>query len=347
MSVRWPKVLLLLVGLSGPGVGAAEAQEQGRVLATTSGRTLVAAHGDMVAYSKRDPTTGRYRLMAGRLGGAFRALNVRDRSIAFDVDLGPGKGGALTAVYSRCRAESPDIDAYRGRGCRLYRYVFREGREQELKRLSDAAGSEYLPTVWGDRIAYASRGSSARSRLFLADPAGARERLPAGPVGSASSFASPLAMDLRAGRLAFTWATSPDICPSYTIDPEAREEPYATALYVTALRSSAERLFSACNQTTERLFLAGAAWNAGSPLTGVVNVAPVDIGRQARFALRVVTVERTGGPRTAGGYSAGEQYADNLAIAGSTLIAAVRLVPENSSKRVSRVVALPLTAPSR
>jgi len=51
--------LVLLVTPTG-----AHAQAGITVLATTSGLTHVSAYGSTIAFSKRDPATGRYRLVA-------------------------------------------------------------------------------------------------------------------------------------------------------------------------------------------------------------------------------------------------------------------------------------------
>ncbi len=328
----------------------AHAQAEITVLATTSGLTHVSAYGSTIAFSKRDPATGRYRLVAGRPGGTLRTLAVPSRKAPFDVDLGPGRDGALTAVYSRCAVE-PDVESAVAEGtldystarrCRLYRYVFSEGRERVLGRLAREGGSAFLPTVWRDRIAYASAGATPRAGLFVSTAGGAhRRRLPRGPAGDASSHAFPLIMDLRGTRLAFTWANFPDTCDGYTIDPEARVEPLETALYVTTDVDRLRRVASACNQIAARFSVAGAAWRDGVPVTGLVTLS----GRS--FGLDVLAAREGSSNAILGGYAAGEMLADSLAVVGASVVAAVRVRPADQSDGGSRVIMLPPPLPRR
>jgi hypothetical protein len=80
-----------------------------------------------------------------RSGGTTVALPIAPVS---DLDLGPGPGGRLTAVYTRC-----------GPSCDIWRYDYAGGREQRVASVSAPGIGEHLPTIWGQRIAFERRGS--------------------------------------------------------------------------------------------------------------------------------------------------------------------------------------------
>ena len=67
--------------------------------------TQVSAYGSGVLFSKRDPSTGRFKLWYTDTGRPPAPLDVPDRAVPFDADLGPGTNGTL-AVYSRCDARA-------------------------------------------------------------------------------------------------------------------------------------------------------------------------------------------------------------------------------------------------
>jgi hypothetical protein len=108
------------------------------------------------------------------------------------------------------------------RGCSLYEYDFRAGRERLIANIVGARrASFYLPTIWRDEIAYVRVGASGRPAL-VAQPlepttvvvrhgkkrVRRRKRIAAVvlPGGDSSSTGpGPVSLDLRAGRLAFAW----------------------------------------------------------------------------------------------------------------------------------------------
>ena len=139
------------------------------------------------------------------------------RSVAFDVDLGPGPDGHLTAAYSRCRTE-PRTEAFdgmvlpwTGRGCDLYRYDVSARRETLLRGASTAQASEFLPSIWGDEVAFArvyERRSGMRGRLaylYVRPVAGGSSTRLAGGSRGVDGGPGPRAIDQYGRRVAFTW----------------------------------------------------------------------------------------------------------------------------------------------
>ena len=218
-----PAVVIALVTATLVAPPPARAAE---VVAEPIRPTAVAAHGDRLAWSQFDRATGDYRLMT-RFAGATSAVPVAGRAVPFDVDLGPDAEGAVVAVYSRCRVEPrrgvPRVRAWRsgtpqwstGRGCDLFAFSFATGRETRLGSPSTAGASEFLPTIWRKRVAFARvyerRGGAAGRRAHLysrALDAGASSRgLAEPPRARGAVEPGPSSMDLRGGRVAVAWET--------------------------------------------------------------------------------------------------------------------------------------------
>jgi hypothetical protein len=169
--------------------------------------TQVSAYGSGVLFSKRDPATDRFRLWYTETFRPPAPLDVPDRAVPFDADLGPGAHGHFLAVYSRCRTEPRwdpvDEDAppdySRGRGCDLYELDLTTGSERRLPASSTTA-DEFLPAVWKDGLAFARRYSSGTIALYHRKGAGSSRRMPAGTVRG-----RPNGLDLYGRRLAFGW----------------------------------------------------------------------------------------------------------------------------------------------
>lgn len=349
LSVAAVAAAMLVAGTS----LAQAAESQGMVVATQGGVTPVSAYEDVVAYSIQDPKTERYRLMAGRVGDV-RVLPVPSRPIPFDVDLGPGHGGRTTAVYSRCREEpaptllirnsSPPDFAHDADGCRLYRYVLGAKREQLLNGLSRQSGSEFLPTIWRDRIAYGSAPKpketdrlSTVTRLYSSSLQGTgRRALPRGPLRFA---ARPTAMDLRGTRLAFVWYREREACPTDVFGPETRDQAYSAGFYVSLIGGRrAQRYASACSSSTV-FQLAGAAWLRGRPVTGVVSQY-ID-GSVGQFGLDVMDFSRTTGHTSRiGGFTPSMQLTDSISLTTDAIVAGVRLRGDGTPGQGSRIVKL-------
>jgi hypothetical protein len=220
---------LLLVTAAAPALAD-------ETIATVGAPTPIGAYGGRLAWSAFDPALGKYRLMT-EVGGTISTVPVAPRGVAFDVDLGPDRSGATIAVYSRCKREpgrrDPAIsnavaqlaDWSSGRGCDAFRFDFASGRERKVASASTRAASEFLPTVWRTRIAFARvyerrRGRAGDRAYLYARPLEGRGRTRRLPVGARSKqrFCSakprrcrlklepgPTALDLAGRRLAFGW----------------------------------------------------------------------------------------------------------------------------------------------
>lgn len=177
-------------------------------IATVDRPTQLSAYGSGLLFSKRDPASGRFRLWYAETGRPAAPLDVPDRSVPFDADLGPGAHGHFLAVYSRCAHEPrwdpldehAPPDYTRGHGCDLYELDLTRGLERRLPASSTTA-SEVLPAVWKDGLAFARVYSATDIRLY-SRTGDARSRLmPGGPAKG-----RPTALDLYGRRLAFGWA---------------------------------------------------------------------------------------------------------------------------------------------
>ena len=169
--------------------------------------TPLSWHGNWAAYSEYDASLPGYRLTLRSVEGRVRQPDVPPRATPFDADLGRGLRGELTAVYSRCRVE-PRTDAIdglpipaTGRGCDVYRYDTRSGRERRVPAAARRGRSEFLPAVDGSRVVFAARGARGATALSTAGLAGARSRALPGRMGRRG----PRAIDLRGRRVAVAW----------------------------------------------------------------------------------------------------------------------------------------------
>lgn len=192
----------------------------------------VSAYADVVAWSAYDPVERSFALVVRDGAEPARTLPVAPRRVPFDVDVGRRSGGGAILAYSRCTreptyrfgaAEAMLPNWSTGRGCDIYVFDLEAGRERRVRNISARGASEFMPSVDGDRIAFARvfdrrRGVAAHiPGLFLAalDRGGSR-RMPAGPRGeyehdrrgrieSGSAGAGPSALDLQGRRAAVPW----------------------------------------------------------------------------------------------------------------------------------------------
>jgi hypothetical protein len=153
--------------------------------------TAVAGYGDLAAWSVRG-ADGRYRLVIRRAGGKPRFLPVPSSPTAFGVDLGPGPGGGTWAVYSRCMR------------CGLQAADLATGRERPVG--GGARGR--LPALWGSELAYFAPTVDHRSALHLTSVTGGADHVV--PLRPVDVHETPLALDLRGGRLAYVLFTYDD-----------------------------------------------------------------------------------------------------------------------------------------
>ena len=183
---------------------------------TTARMTPVTAYGGTIAWSEFDVATDRYRLVVRR-GGVARRAPVAGRGVPFDVDLGPGPDGRVTAVYSRCRRE-PRVGELRhvhatGGGCDVYRHVLGSRTESRVRLAARRDRSEVLPSVWKGSLVFAARAPGSGFDTIARPYAivdGKLRRLPGGNEtvpGTRRRALGPgvTGLDVRGNAVAMTW----------------------------------------------------------------------------------------------------------------------------------------------
>ena len=159
MGTRTAKRCVTLGMLVGSLVGASSADAQATtVIASESRSTGLSAYGGVLVWSSYSTELRRYRLTVLREGRVER-LPVPSRRVPFDADVGPDERGEPQIVYSRCahepRAGTLEPTYYEGgRGCRLWRYSFRDDSERRVRGADVRGGSVSRPSVWGSRLVY-------------------------------------------------------------------------------------------------------------------------------------------------------------------------------------------------
>jgi hypothetical protein len=136
--------LLLLVAAAVAAVPASAAADE--AVAETVRPTPLAAYGGWSAWS-RTGAGGRYVLQLRSPGGDVRDAPLPSSSSPWDVSLGPDAGGAVTAVYRRCRA----------RGCDVDRLDMASGRTETLRAVSSPRFDEATPAIWRSSVVFTRR----------------------------------------------------------------------------------------------------------------------------------------------------------------------------------------------
>ena len=199
---------------------------------TGRGGTHVSAFRGIVIWSSYRQSSRRWYLVA-RNGGTTSRVGVPGRSLPFDVDLGPGPRGGVSAVYSRCTSAGPN--PYQSGGCNIFRYDFATRREVRLSALYKRGFSATNPAVWKDNIAYvrsADRPRSADEALPVVmlkrgshAPVGLHGGSPGTPElveGSEyQNVPSVLGIDLRGDRVLYAWDLVPE--PGTCVDTNDAE----------------------------------------------------------------------------------------------------------------------------
>jgi hypothetical protein len=230
-----PRVSLIWLTIAALSVPAASAHADDTI-ATTVRATPVSAIGGRIVWSEYDPAADAY-FLTQRFDGMTARLPVKPRAVPFDVDVGRNAANDTVAAYSRCRGEpsgrGPGLGNVftlmpqwsTGRGCDVYVLNLRTNVEICVRGASSAGASEFLPTVWRGRIAFARvyerrRGRAGkRAYLFLRalTGGGTNRRVPAGPRsrGRLCAFSpptcrrvvepGPTGLDLSLHALAFGW----------------------------------------------------------------------------------------------------------------------------------------------
>jgi hypothetical protein len=244
-TIRGSLVLLLSLASLALGLLAAGPALADETVATVALPTPVSAHAGRVAWSSFDPASGAYRSTTS-VGGVTSIVPVRPRTVPFDVDLGPDVDGDTIATYSRCSREPPRRDPAignalaqlpdwaGGRGCDLFKFDFATGRETRIATANSLGGSEFLPSIWEGRVAFARVYERRRGRagdrpyLYVRALAGA-ERSQRISTGSRSRLRfctgrhrrcrlkiepGPTALDLWGRRLAFGWDSGDETGPT-------------------------------------------------------------------------------------------------------------------------------------
>lgn len=207
--------------LAGGDAGRVEAG----TIAVERGPTGVASYGGTVVWSSYDRRRERYRLRARYRGRTMR-LPVRSRRVGFDADVGPDPRGRPVVVYSRCRREPERGFSYvAAQGCDVFRYDFARRSERRVPAASRPDRSEFLPSVWKGRVAFARAQRGPRyerlTSLYLARTSrggrarrlpGGSERAPFPGTPRASRGPGLTALDLRGSRVTFSWAVDVGEC---------------------------------------------------------------------------------------------------------------------------------------
>jgi hypothetical protein len=215
---------------------------------TVTRPTMISAYGGRLAWSSFDATRNRYSLMTRAPDGTTTAVPVQPRSVPFDVDLGPNRSGGVVAAYSRCRHDPPRRDPAlgnaiaqlpawsRARGCDVYRFDFTTGRETRIAAASSRHASEFLPSVWKTKVAFArvyeGRPGRAgrRAHLYLRPLRGHGGRSLLAGIRSTQQLCTgrqtfcrlkvepgPTTIDLAGRRLALAWDSGDQVGPTSNI----------------------------------------------------------------------------------------------------------------------------------
>jgi hypothetical protein len=146
--------------------------------------------------------------------GVVTVFRIPSRGIAFDVDVGPDEHGRQVAVYSRCAREpvpyaGGGLSLYRTGGrCRLYELQLASGRERRLRTPTERSGSDFSPTIWRGRLAWAH--ATDKTVAIMVKEGGKTRRLRAGTPSNERLSGVPSSgvrgLDLRGSRLSLVWS---------------------------------------------------------------------------------------------------------------------------------------------
>jgi hypothetical protein len=211
--------LLAAVCIAGLGTAAISASAgTDTPIAATKRPTPIRSWGRVAVFSLYDEASGEYHLAISRHGGPPETPALAPQSTPFEVDIGPGKGGSPTIVYSRCAVTAPEP-----RGCDLYLYLLNSlsGIESKLVGASSPNASETAPTIWGGRIAWARHYDGGAStgtpriytRTLSAPPSRPSRRLPGIPSRFCRHDGCTVReLDLRGRRLALNVGYPGPVC---------------------------------------------------------------------------------------------------------------------------------------
>ena len=260
--------------------------------ATVAHPTPVSFFRDRLVWSAFDQARNGYVLMTHH-GGVTSAVPVQHRGVPFDSDLGPDGHGDTVAVYSRCGREpsfSPQGNAppewSSGRGCNVFQFNFATGRETRVASANTDGSSEFLPSIWETRIAFARvyerRSGRAGDRAYLYARTllgtSTSTRLRSGPR-AVPVETGPAALDLRGRRVAFAWATRGD-CPGGI-----------TAIWLDTVGGGQQRVQSACNTNLQGRAVVSPTISGGQVYYSRSNTGGEELGSRIR-RYRIKTRDR-------------------------------------------------------
>ena len=179
--------------------------------------TPISAYAGHVIWSQFDAGVAGYRLFeahASPAGQVTTQLAAAPRSVPFDADIGPGADGAPTVVYSRCATE-PRLGADQlpvwatGRGCDVFALALGATAETRVAGVSTGGSSEFLPSIWRDKVAFARVYEARNSNpyVYVRGGDGPSARQPGGLRGE-TGLPGPTSLDLAGIRLALTWGAT-------------------------------------------------------------------------------------------------------------------------------------------
>ena len=240
-----------VLALACPAAAAAADQ----TLARMARPAPVSSFDGRILWSEFDAPQQKF-FLTQHFGGVTTRLPVAPRAVPFDVDVGRNPGNNPVAAYSRCRREPTRRDPRTGsaltqmpqwstgRGCDVYMLNLITNVEIRVGGASSSRASEFLPAIWGSRIAFARvyerrRGLAGR-RAYLnyhsLTRGGVSRRVPAGNRGRMRFCTGrptrctrlvepgPTTIDLVARSLTFGW------------DSTSAESP-TSAIYLRTLRA--------------------------------------------------------------------------------------------------------------
>jgi hypothetical protein len=211
--------------VAGLAASAAPAQDTPPPVSSVAAPTPIAAYAGRLVWSEPDGT-GSYRLVQRIGDGPVQALPIAARKVPFDVDLGPTSAGTVYAVYSRCHVDptwsgTQQMPAYEaGKGCDVYKLDLSSMTEVRYTKVNASDGSEYWPSYWKGRLAFARAYDDDPDQPYLyvktISSSAPSARQPGGSRGSAAS--TPLQIELYGTRLAFAWRYQADRdAPAYDL----------------------------------------------------------------------------------------------------------------------------------
>lgn len=214
----FPRIVALAAAVTalatvGPAAASAQTADDVRpsVLSVERYETPIDGWRGWLVWSRRGPD-GTYALIARNPAGEGVALPVAPQSAPIDASIGPGPDGRPLIVYSQC-----EVIRSQPKGCDIHRVDPVTGSGGPVAAASRPDREERYPTIWGDKLAFslsvgkrASRAGIAVVDVNRSAPVtrptifGPRTERVNGKTVALRKY-GPRGIDLRDGRLAFSW----------------------------------------------------------------------------------------------------------------------------------------------